>query len=155
MCEKIENSSVTFGHFCRGQGSRQSWKKIDRQVSISFYVFWTSFGARNSNNMMALRGGWQMLPLKVLIHFLVMQIGSEIHRKKKFSPQKTTKVCREFFFKNWLQNTYTETNLVNLVDKTFLVFFCNKMVHHGIFGVKVRNFKKDFITGGTWRRVGQ
>ena len=38
------------------------------------------------------------LPLKVLIHFLFMQIGSEIQKgKKTFSPQKTTQYQNKFY----------------------------------------------------------
>ena len=46
-----------------------------------------------------------MLPLKVLIHFLVMQIVVK-STKKTFSPQKTTKVCRDFFSKFNLTNKF-------------------------------------------------
>ena len=63
-------------------------------------MFHNSF--MNSKQVLALENSnkvddkWQ--PLKVLIHFLFMQIGSEIQKgkKKTFSPQKTTQYQNKF-----------------------------------------------------------
>ena len=62
-------------------------------------MFHNSF--MNSKQVLALENSNKVddkwLPLKVLIHFLFMQIGSEIQKgKKTFSHQKTTQYQNKF-----------------------------------------------------------